>query len=92
MEQKENAQYLRTEISQFMEKAFVGCKIFGDFNPDQECWVFKLSFESKNRLFTIRPPKACCLMEVSSDEDKVQFKIVLFVEDFKKYHVKQILN
>jgi hypothetical protein len=91
-QQGSNALYLRTEIAQFIEKAFSGCKIFGDFNPDQGCWVFKMSFGTQNHMYTIRPPKGCCLMEVSSTDTKVEFKIVLFVEDFKKYHVKSILN
>lgn len=84
--------HMRSEIKKFISATFSGCQIHGEFNASQVCWIFKLTFQTTNHHYSIRPPQGCCLMQIDSLADSVTFKIVLFVEDFKKYHAQSILN
>ena len=90
MPQEDNT--LRTEITAFMQKAFSGCKIIGDYWPGECAWIFKISFETNKHVYTINPPRGCFLMKISSTETMVEFEMTVFVEDFKKHHLKQISN
>lgn len=80
------------EIQRFMQQTFSNCSIASQYYPDQVCWKFYISFVSHTKQYHINPPQGCCLMNIQAMGETVSFTIILFVEDFKKYHAAKLLN
>lgn len=87
-----NSSAMRPDIQKFIEAAFPHCRIWGDFNEHQEAWTFKLAFTTSDHIYSINPPQGCCLMQIHSGKTDVTFTIVLFVQDFKRFHAAKMMN
>lgn len=86
-------QSLSAEILAFVNQVFANCKISSQYYPDQKAWRFMLSFTiSPSGSFLINPPRGFCLMKVHAVGREITFEMVLFIDDFAKYHLQKIAN
>lgn len=80
------------EVMRFVNQVFNNCDIRAKYYPDETAWKFELTARTICNTFTIRPPKGFCMLQVQSIAGSISFQMVLFVEDFKKYHIENVLN
>lgn len=80
------------EIQAFMYRIFNNCKISSQYYPESQCWMFRLAFHTSTGQYHIQPPKGCCLMNIQAMGQTVSFTIMLFVDDFKRYHAAKMMN
>lgn len=86
-------QSLSAEILAYVNQVFANCKISSQYYPTQKAWKFMLSFTvNPSGSFLINPPCGFCLMKVHAIGREITFKMVLFVDDFSKYHLQTIAN
>lgn len=83
---------MENEILPWIRGIFHNCDIKAQYYPSDAAWHFMLTFPVFCDTFSIRPPRGCCIMSVQSEAGRVSFQMVLFVADFKKYHLQPKYN
>lgn len=84
-------QHMFSDFSAFCKQAFGGCKIYLESIPAQSAFRLLVQVQSAG-IWQLKPPQGFCIVGVKHRQGITSFEMIVFEQDFLKYHLLPTLN